>query len=94
MWWGERDPGSRMTEPDRLILQALTQYEAGVCECGHHRSQSMDSAHDPGDPEHVAKYDAGSPFRCHACTELGPDNAVLLAGTKWVTELVPRRPPT
>jgi hypothetical protein len=91
-----------MTEPDRLILQALARYEAGVCECGHHRSESMASEHDPSDPDHVARYVAGDPFRCLSCTELaraqkaymkalGDDNADVIDGTKWATELVPRK---
>ena len=45
MWWGERDPGSRMTEADRLILRALTAYEAGLCACGHPRDEAWSTSH-------------------------------------------------
>lgn len=84
-----------------MILQALQAYESGLCECGHHRSESFDSAHDPMDPEHVARYQAGKPFRCLACSEmaraqrahakaLGESAEADMAGLKWVAELVPR----
>ena len=54
MWWGERDPGTRMTEHDRLLLQALTRYEADLCACGHPRDEAWSPDNDPANHEHVA----------------------------------------
>lgn len=101
MWWGERDPGDRVTHFDRLLLLALAAYEADVCECGHPRSESMSWEHDPRNPEHTARYVAGAPFECLACGEmaraqaayskaLGQENQEHMAAMKWVAELVPR----
>jgi len=94
VWWGERDPGTRMTEPDRLILQALTAFEADLDDCGHPRSESMAWEHDPLNPDYVASYKVPAPSRCLACTALadaqrayvkalGEDNAHMVEGTKW-----------
>ena len=97
MWWGERDPGARVTEADRLLMRALTAYEADLCACGHPRAQAWSPEHDRHDPDHVAHYETGAPFRCFACTALAaaqkryeqtrPDD---VPGAYWVTELVPR----
>lgn len=91
-----------MTEIDRLLLRALNEYEADLCECGHPRSESMDPAHDPLDPMSVTVYRSGAPYRCLACTavaqaqkrhanELGENNQDDMAGLKFGVELVPRR---
>lgn len=104
VWWGERDPGTRMTEPDRLILQALTAYESDLDECGHTRAESTAWEHDPLNPEHVAKYVVDPPARCYACSAiasaqrayvkaLGDDNAHEVEGTRWGARLAPARPP-
>lgn len=104
MWWGERDPGTRMTEHDRLLLLALTRLEADMCACGHPREESLNPKNDKHDPEGEAGYFAGEPFRCLACTELavaqqayakavGPDRTDAMHGLKWMVELIPRRKP-
>jgi len=98
VWWGERDPGSRMTEADRLLLRALAAFEADLCRCGHPRAQAWSPDHDGANLDHVAHYETGAPFRCFACTALaksqdrysqayGPEHS---QGAYWVTELVPR----
>lgn len=102
MWWGVRDPGSRMTEHDRLLLLALGRHEADLCECGHPRSESMDPKFDKDDPEGEGGYFADAPIRCFACTardeaqhayakDLGADRQHLLHGLRWTTELQLRR---
>jgi hypothetical protein len=104
VWWGQRGPGSRVTKHDRLLMLALAEYEADLCEgCGHPRSESMNAEHDGRDPEHVARYEAGAPFECLACAELARAQRAYasaaggyaeeqMQGLKWVTELVPRSP--
>ena len=102
MWWGERAPGTRMTEHDRLLLLALHRHEADLCSCGHPRSESMNPDHDKDDPEGAAGYFAGEPFRCLACTELaaaqktyadtvGPDRIDAMHGLQWAVELIHRK---
>lgn len=98
MWWGDRDPGGRITSADRLIIRALHRYETGLDQCGHPRSESMDPLHDPANPDHVATYQTGPPFVCLACAAIETSQAAwakkhgeeAMAGTKWVAELVPR----
>ncbi|MGG5257456.1 hypothetical protein [Phycicoccus avicenniae] len=89
-----------MTDADRLILRALHEYESGLCACGHPRSESWSPEHDPANPEHVARYQTGAPYRCFACTELAKSqkryttqlgqDSDYADGAYWVTELVPR----
>jgi hypothetical protein len=87
-----------MTEADRLILRALSAYEADLCQCGHPRAQAWSPEHDPAELGHVAHYETGPPFRCFACTALARGQAKWteaygadhMAGAYWVTELVPR----
>lgn len=91
-----------MTEPDRLLLLALTRHEADLCSCGHPLTESMDPANDKDDPEGDAGYFAGEPLRCLACTELaaaqksyadavGPDRLDAMYGLRWIAELVHRK---
>lgn len=64
----------------------------------------MSPDHDPRDPASLAVYEAGAPFRCHACTALAQaqqerehalkDNPDAMAGLKWGVELVDRRAPS
>lgn len=87
-----------MTDADRLILQALTAYDADMCSCGHPRAQAWNPDHDPADFNHKAKYETGPPFRCFACTALAKSQARYSQmygeehshGAYWVTQLVPR----
>ena len=98
MWWGERDPGTRMTEHDRLLLQALTRYEADLCACGHPRDEAWSPDNDPANHEHVAHYETGPPYRCFACTVLAKSQSNYakaygddhMRGAYWVAELTPR----
>ena len=102
MWWGEADPGGRITDADRLIIQALTAYEAGLCQCGNHRAETTSDEHNPYNPQHEATYKAGLPERCYVCTELsraqrahakalGPDNVDDMDGLSWPVALIPSR---
>jgi len=98
VWWGERDPGTRMTEHDRLLLQALTSYEADLCACGHPRDEAWSPDNDPANHEHVAHYETGPPYRCFACTVLAKSQSNYakaygddhMRGAYWVAELIPR----
>lgn len=101
MWWGEADPGTRVTEGDRLIIQALAEYEQGLCQCGNHRLESQSNDHNPYNPQHTGVYKAGLPDRCYVCTELaraqrshakalGPENQDDLDGLSWPVVLMPR----
>ena len=97
MWWGDAAPGSWLTDVDRLLLKALDAYEDDLCRCGHPRAEAWSPEHDPADPDHVAKYEAGAPFRCFACTALASGEKEYakaagderMAGAYFVTELVP-----
>lgn len=76
-WWGYADRGARMTEKDRLLVLALRDYEAGICAgCGHHKTESMDPAHD-GSEDSVATYVVGTPWECLACAALGRAQATF-----------------
>lgn len=61
---GQQLPGTRWTEQDSLLLQALTFYEANCCTgCGVPMWESMD----PDAEDNVV---VPPPHRCHYCTAI------------------------